>query len=160
MAAIAGKGKNDAFTLVEFMDYQCPPCRATQPKVRAALQQNPGLQFMVRNMPLPMHPNAVRAATAAEAARQQNKFEPMHDALISGGSLDEAEIKQIAKKVGLNAAQFAADREKMARQRVDADVKTAGTLHIDATPTFLLCSSRDGKVWQLNSFDQIKDLVK
>src|SRR5579862_3041384 len=53
------------FTLVEFGDYQCPPCIAASARVQALLARNQRtLRFEFRNHPLAMHPLAFRAATA------------------------------------------------------------------------------------------------
>src|SRR6266853_6975719 len=71
-------------TLVEYGDYECPHCGRAHPIVREA-QKRMGrrLRFVFRNFPLAeMHPHAVHAAEAAEAAAIQGKFWEMHDLLF------------------------------------------------------------------------------
>src|SRR6185503_5429085 len=57
-------------TLVEYGDFECSSCRKAWPMVKE-LQRRLGqnLRFVFRNFPLTkLHPNAERAAEAAEAA--------------------------------------------------------------------------------------------
>ena len=65
-------GKSGAkVTVVEFGDYQCPACGAFFPEMKQitdAYASNPNFNFVFRNFPLPMHPNAMIGAEAAEAA--------------------------------------------------------------------------------------------
>src|SRR4051812_6290462 len=67
-------------TLVEYGDYECPYCAAAQAvveDVRELLKDD--LRFVFRNFPLAtIHPHAIIAAEAAEAAGGQNKFWEMH----------------------------------------------------------------------------------
>src|SRR5919106_1732781 len=67
-------------TLVEYGDFECPLCGQAFPAVKL-IQQRFGdqLRFVYRHFPLKVHPNAQRAAEAAEAAGAQGKFWEMHD---------------------------------------------------------------------------------
>ncbi len=148
------------YVLVEFMDYQCPPCRANRGKIKNIVKlYGNRMQLVVRHLPLPMHHNALSAAAAAEAAREQGKFWPMHDALLAGGSLDAPEIKSLADKIGLNEARFQTAWVGNAKERVQADQETAEAIGLNSTPSFLLCTSK-GQVWRLNRLEQIHELVK
>jgi protein-disulfide isomerase len=68
--AIYALGKSDApLTLVEFTDYECPFCKRFYDNTFQVLKKNyidtGKLKFISRNMPLPMHPHALKAAQAA-----------------------------------------------------------------------------------------------
>jgi NhaA family Na+:H+ antiporter len=69
-------------TLEEFGDFECPSC-ATTTEVVSKLEQDygPRLRVVWRNFPLEMHPHALEAALAAEAAGLQGRFWEMHDLL-------------------------------------------------------------------------------
>ena len=69
-------------TLEEFGDFQCPSC-ATVSGVISKLEQEygPRLRVVFRHFPLAMHPHALEAALAAEAAGLQGRFWEMHDML-------------------------------------------------------------------------------
>src|SRR3954466_8312 len=76
------KATNAKVTIVEFGDFQCPACGASYPIISQLLTQYKGkVNFVFRNFPLQMHPNAPIAAEAAEAAGAQGKFFEMYDAL-------------------------------------------------------------------------------
>src|SRR5438445_9734641 len=100
------EGHEDApVTLVEYGDYQCPYCGAAYPVVKR-LQKKLGkkLRFVFRNFPLTqMHPFAMVAAGAAEAAALQGKFWEMHDLIFEQQRyLTPDIIPEWAKKIGLD----------------------------------------------------------
>src|ERR1700689_5261984 len=70
-------------TLVEYGDYECPYCGEAYAVLKAVKKQmGDSLRFVFRNFPLSeMHPFALAAAEAAEAAGAQGKFWQMHDML-------------------------------------------------------------------------------
>jgi protein-disulfide isomerase len=148
------------YVLVEFMDYQCPPCRASKPLVNSLVDQyKDKLQLSVRNLPLKMHSHAFDAAVAAVAAKEQNKFWPMHEALLDGKSLKADEVETIVHQVGLDERRFHASCSGSARKRVQEDLQLADSLHLDGTPSWLLCTP-EGKVWQLASLSQVRELAR
>ena len=70
-------------TLVEYGDYECPYCEQAYPMIKE-VQRHLGnkLRFVFRNFPLTeIHPHALHAAEAAEAAAVQGRFWEMHDYL-------------------------------------------------------------------------------
>ena len=81
--------------LVMYGDFQCPYCTAAQSIVRRVRERLDGrLRFVFRHLPLTeVHPDAQRAAEAAEAAAAQGAFWEMHDALYAnGGRFGEADL--------------------------------------------------------------------
>src|SRR5712675_1750129 len=71
-------------TLVMYGDYQCPYTALANRSV-ADLQEELGdrLRLVYRHFPLSdVHPDAERAAEAAEAAAAQGRFWEMHDTLF------------------------------------------------------------------------------
>lgn len=152
--------KGRSFTLVEFLDYQCSPCRMQREKVQDIVNLYGGkVQLVVRHLPLRMHANAASAAAAAEAAREQGKFWLMHEALLKGGALEPPEIKLLAHKVGLNEKHFLSAWQGNAKERVAFDRRAAEAMGIDSTPSFLLCTPQ-GQVWYLSDLNQVHDLVR
>ncbi len=93
-------------------DFQCPYCTAAQSILRRVRDRLDGrLKFVFRHLPLPeVHPDAERAAEAAEAAAAQGSFWEMHDALYAnGGRLAEDDLVAIADRIGLDVERFRAD---------------------------------------------------
>src|SRR5260370_9482322 len=69
--------------LEEYGDYQCPPCGQLYPELKQIEKEyGDQVQIVFHHFPLTrMHKNAMAAARAAEAARNQNRFWEMHDRL-------------------------------------------------------------------------------
>jgi protein-disulfide isomerase len=136
------KGPTDApVTVVEFADFECPACRAAAPvvdKVLAKHQNDTRLVF--KNFPLEIHQNAETAARAAVAADRQGKFWDMHHALFtSEAPLTRGTLDSLAKKLGLDMAQFNKDLESEATADVVArDRKQGEAVHLHATPTIFI----------------------
>ena len=109
------RGKADApVTLVEFGDYQCPACGAYYPIIEEVLRRYPDkVKLEFHHYPLiQVHPHALKAAKAAEAAGEQGKFWEMHDKLYqnqpiwSRSSNAEAQFLAYAGEIGLDANKF------------------------------------------------------
>jgi len=141
---------NSPYTLVEFADYECPPCRANRDKVHDVLAHYRGkLKLDFRNLPLPtLHPNAMFAAIVAEASRKQGRFWETNANLFDL-TLDGPAIQKVIKN-RLQAGVLPVDLMGSARSTVEADMALANRLGIEGTPGFLLCCP-NGKVYRLES---------
>ena len=89
--------------MVEFSDFQCPFCARFYSVVKDVLAAYPDkVRVIVKNFPLPFHPNARPAAKLAMAANEQGKFQGMMESLLAnGGDVSDAKIKEYAKKLGV-----------------------------------------------------------
>lgn len=133
-------------TLVEYGDYQCPYCGAAYPVVKQ-LQKALGkkLCFVFRNFPLTqMHPYALVAAEAAEAAALQGKFWEMHDLIYERQAILETDIlPRWAQEAGLDLAKFeAAIRQKDVAKRIKDDRASGIRSGVNGTPTFFINGAR------------------
>ncbi|HZZ85672.1 MAG TPA: thioredoxin domain-containing protein [Anaeromyxobacteraceae bacterium] len=128
-------------TLVEFSDFQCPFCSRAEPTVRQ-LEQAYGkdLRVVWKHQPLPMHPNAMPAAEAAEAAREQGKFWPMHEKLFQNqAALSPEAYERFARELGLDLPRFkAALSSEKYRARIQEDMAQGERIGANGTPTFLI----------------------
>jgi protein-disulfide isomerase len=79
------EGPSDARdTIVAFIDFECPACRAVDEQVlRPLLAQVDAPLVLLRHWPLPYHSRARRAAHAAECAAEQGLFGPAHETLYA-----------------------------------------------------------------------------
>jgi len=131
-----------AVTLVQYGDYECPYTRLSTTIVRAIQQQlGEQLRFVFRNFPLTeIHPHALHAALAAEAAAAQGKFWQMHDSIFHHQhTLEDADLEQFAEAVGLDLQQYAralADQRSLAR--IEEDVEGGERSGVQGTPTFFI----------------------
>ncbi len=137
---------NAKVTLVEFGDFQCPACGASFPVVEQILQTYKGkINFVFRNYPLPIHPNAMIAAEAAEAAGAQGKYFEMYQTLYANQS-EWADSKnpmdsylKYAKAIGINVDKFKSDVEaKKFESKIRKDQADGDSLAVQATPTFFI----------------------
>ena len=141
------EGPADApLTLVEYGDYQCPYCGAAYPVVKR-LQKTLGkrVRFVFRNFPLTqLHPYALIAAEAAEAAALQEKFWEMHDLLFEQQTLLKPEIIRVwAKKIGLKLEQFETDiKQSVVEKRIKEDRQSGIRSGVNGTPTFFINGTR------------------
>jgi protein-disulfide isomerase len=131
-----------AVTLVQYGDYECPYTRQSTTVVRA-LQQQLGdqLRFIFRNFPLTeIHPHALHAAFAAEAAATQGKFWQMHDSIFHHQhTLEDSNLEQFAAAVGLDMQQFAHDMaEHPYIGRIEEDIHSGLRSGVRGTPTFFI----------------------
>lgn len=148
------------FTLVEFGDYQCPPCAAAHPRIMQLLAKHRGrLKFVFRHLPLEkMHPQAMDAAITAEAARRQGRFRLMHDALYGlEGFVNPIKTKALADTLKLDRVRLKSDHAA-AQSAVRRDQKDAAQMKVQGTPTFILCAP-DGRVLRLGTLAQVEQLV-
>ena len=135
-------GSTQPFTLVEFGDYQCPPCRAAFPAVEALRKRHPStLAFVFRNFPLThLHPLAMPAALFAEAARNQGAFEPIHRLLYTDRrGLSPKALQSYAGETGLDSARLRAYVSQEAPARIERDIRLTERLELSGTPSFVLC---------------------
>jgi protein-disulfide isomerase len=93
-----------------------------------------------KHQPLSFHPNALPAAKAAEAAREQGKFWQMHDRLFaSQRELSDASYQRIAQELGLDMGRFeSALKSGRGQTRIEDDQRLAARIGAQATPTMFV----------------------
>jgi len=135
-------GASDALvTIVEFSDFQCPFC-ATLSSTLKAIEKNykDQVRIVFLQFPLPMHPNAEKAAQASLCANEQNQFWQMHDALFAEQArLGVDELRRKAAKLSLDMAAFntCLDGNKYA-SAVRADIAEGVKAGVKGTPAFFV----------------------
>ncbi len=142
--------------LVEYGDYQCPHCGHAYPIVKS-LQKKLGdkVKFIFRNFPLQeIHPDAVNAAIAAEAAALQNKFWEMHDIVFEHQNhLDSKHLIAYAEKIGLNVAQFENDfTNETLIQKIEHDFEGGIRSGVNGTPSFFVNGLKYQNSWEEEPF--------
>jgi protein-disulfide isomerase len=131
----------------EYGDYQCPPCGQLYPELKDIEHEYGNqVQIVFHHFPLTkVHKNALAAAQAAEAARNQNKFWEMHDRLYRNqkewAELDDPRpvFLSYARQLNLNVEQFTqAMASNQVNQRISADMQRGSSLGVTGTPTVFL----------------------
>jgi protein-disulfide isomerase len=129
--------------IIEYGDYECPYSRQAYRAIEQVQRQLGGnLRFAFRHFPLPgIHPHALAAAAAAEAAARQGRFWDMHELLFARQkALDDDDLRRYAAQLGLDPAFFDQDRAGPAvAGRIRRDVRSGlDSGQVLGTPTLFI----------------------
>ena len=154
------RGPKDAkLTLVLFSDFQCPFCSRVEPALKQLEESLPGqIRIVWKHEPLPMHPNAMPAAQASEAAREQGKFWQMHEKLFANQTaLDADSLARYAREVGLDMGRYQAFVSAgKGTTRISEDQALASSIGANGTPNmFFNCRQVVGA----KPFEQLKAIA-
>ncbi len=137
------RGSVTGHLILEYGDYECPYSRqAFQEIERVERRVGDEVRFAFRHFPLTeIHPHALAAAAAAEAAALQGRFWDMHDRLFHHRSaLEDDDLRRYAAELELDLARFDTDRIGTAvRRRVARDVESGiASGEVRGTPTLFI----------------------
>jgi protein-disulfide isomerase len=140
------RGPAAAHLVLEYGDYECPYSRAAYREIQS-VEQEIDLRFAFRHFPLTeIHPHALAASAAAEAAALQGRFWDMHDLLFHRQkALEDDDLRGYARELGLDVARFDTDRRgELVLERIRADVESGiESGEVLGTPTLYI----DGVVY-------------
>jgi protein-disulfide isomerase len=133
--------KQPKVTIVEYSDFQCPYCSRAAATLDELLKSySSDVQLAYKHNPLPFHQQAMPAALAAEAARDQGKFWEMHDKLFKNQTnLQRADLDKYAQEIGLDMGKYkeAMEKEK-GKDRIKSDMAEAEKFGARGTPNFFI----------------------
>jgi protein-disulfide isomerase len=129
-------------TVVEYGDFECPNCKQAAPAMKLLLDRFAGrMRLVFRHFPLEdVHPHALNAAQAAEAAGGQGKFWQMHDLLFENQRhLKLPQLHAYAERLELDMARYTGEMDdevylQRIREHIDGGLKSG----VRATPTFFI----------------------
>lgn len=135
---------NAPVTIVEFSDFECPFCARfyseTLGQIESQYIETGKVKLVYRDFPLSFHPNAQKAAEAAECAGEQGQYYAMHDLLFERGVQGGVTtFKAYATELGLDTTAFntCLDSGAMASE-VLADFTDGQQAGIQGTPGFVI----------------------
>lgn len=137
--------KNAKTTLVEFFDYNCPFCRASNPAFEAYYDKHKkDVRFAFIEFPIKGQNSDAAARLALAARKQPGKYLALHFALMREDSeATPASVVETAKKVGLDLKKLQADeKDPSITATIAAAHALAQAANIDGTPAFIV----NGKV--------------
>ena len=137
------RGSPGGRLIIEYGDYECPYSRQAFHAIEQVEQQLGGsMRFAFRHFPLTgIHPHALAAAAAAEAAAVQGQFWDMHELLFHRQkALQDSDLRGYAAQLGLDVAAFNRVRAGSAvadriRRDVDSGLASGQVL---GTPTLFI----------------------
>ncbi|MEH1880463.1 DsbA family protein [Nostoc sp.] len=135
--------------LVEYGDYQCLSCSEVHRMIQE-IQQQIQLCFVFRHFPrIHLHPQAQKAAEAAEAAAAQNKFWQMHNLLFANQSaIDDSYLLECANQIQLDIAQFLRDMtDHIHTERVTQNIQGGIQSGVISTPALFVNGVRYRDAW-------------
>jgi protein-disulfide isomerase len=143
------RGSPDSPVILEYGDYECPYSRQAFRAIERLEQERSGqVRFAFRHFPLTeIHPHALPASAAAEAAARQDRFWEMHDLLYHRQkALADDDLRSYAKELGLDLDRFDHDRASAeVLARIERDVASGeATELVRGTPTLFI----DGVLYQ------------
>jgi protein-disulfide isomerase len=139
------KGEAGArIAIVEYSDFECPFCgkytREIYPQIVEHYVKTGKVRYYFRDLPLPIHPNALPAALAARCAGDQGKFWEMHDSLFANqAALSAKSFADRAAALGLDQARFS---DCMSTAKYGSAIRNVASgaqrMGIDGTPAFAI----------------------
>jgi protein-disulfide isomerase len=145
--------------LVEYADYECPYCQQVQPTIdQLELAFKGKVAFAYKDLPLPMHPHAQKAAEASRCAGLQGKYWEYHDLLSKTKRLDVSQLKAGARQLGLETGAFDKCLDSGERAAaIKSSQDEAQKLGLQGTPSFFL----NGRFFSGNlSYDQMRQMME
>lgn len=134
---------NASVTIVEFFDPSCEACRAFYPIVKQILAKYPDDVRLVLRYTL-FHQGSEEVSRILEAARLQNVFEPVLEAILEAQPSwhDDPKVAKAwlaAESAGLNIAKAREDMHSdIINATLDKDRQDAATMGVQRTPTFFV----------------------
>lgn len=157
---------NAAVTLIEYSDFQCPACAQFQPIVEDVIATyGENIRFEYKHFPLiSIHPHAIPAAVAAEAAGQQGEFFAMANKLFENQTQWSSSpvsartyFIQYAEDLGLDTDLFKRHlKSSILEDKVKAEFEEARVLGLSGTPTFFL----NGEPMVIESLQDFRDQIE
>ncbi|OLE35162.1 MAG: hypothetical protein AUG48_11455 [Actinobacteria bacterium 13_1_20CM_3_68_9] len=129
--------------IVEYGDYECPYSRRAFGEIERLEHRLGGdLRFAFRHFPLTeIHPHALAASAAAEAAALKDRFWEMHELLFHHqNALADHDLRRYAAELELDVSAFDVDRVGAAvLRRVGRDVESGmASGQVRGTPTLFI----------------------
>ncbi len=166
---------NAEVSIIEYSDFQCPYCAQAKPQLEKFYNDHADkVNLIFRNLPLiSIHPNAMAAHRAAEAAGVQEKFFEMHDLLFdnqqawSGLSGEDTVFDYflgLAKQLKLDEKEFTEDynSQEIINKITTSYIVATENLGITATPTvfIVLNGIPYGATYDYNTLSSILKLAE
>ena len=130
--AWAGAERPDV-VLVEFFDYACGYCRASNPHVDRLLREDPRLRVVWREWPV-LGRESEQAAVASLAAARAGRYRAFYDAMFEAGRPTPQTIAAASEAAGVDEPVL----DDGARAELERNYELARAIRAQGTPTFVV----------------------
>jgi protein-disulfide isomerase len=121
-------------TLVEFFDYACPYCKASNPIIDRLVAEDKGLRVVYRELPI-LGPDSVTAARLSLESSKLGRFNKFHDTLWEAGRPAPETIATAAKAAGIAPRPH---DDPLIEAELKRNFQLAGQLGATGTPLFVI----------------------
>jgi protein-disulfide isomerase len=121
-------------TLVEFFDYACPYCKASNPLIDRLVKEDKGVRVVYRELPI-LGPDSITAARLSLAASKIGRFHQFHDALWNAGRPAPETLAVAAQAAGIEPAP---KDDPAIEAELRRNFHIAGQLGATGTPLFVI----------------------
>jgi len=128
-----GAAKPDV-VLVEFFDYACPYCKASNPHIDRLIKDDPGLRVVYREMPI-LGQDSIVSARLSMAASRAGRFQQFHDALYAAGRPSPETNAAAARAANIP---LALTDDPAVEAELKRNFQLAGQLGASGTPVFVV----------------------
>ena len=146
-----GAAKPDV-TIVEFFDYACPYCKASNPAVDRVIKEDPGVRVVYRELPI-LGPDSVTAARLSLTASGAGKFAQFHDTLWASGRPAPDTIGQASQAAGISTTP---SNDPAIEAELKRNFQLAGQLGATGTPLFVIGNR---VINAAMGYDQLKEAI-
>jgi len=145
-------------SIVEWFDYNCPYCRKVAPELRQVVQDDGKVRLVLKDWPILGEVSKV-ATRLTLAAKYQDKFLPVHEALIGVSSrLTEPRVRELIAAAGVDMDRLDKDLASNAKT-IDATLarnnEQALAFEFRGTPAFIVGKYRVPGALSMNEFEQV-----
>ncbi len=162
--------KDPNVSVVEFFDYNCPHCKVMSKILNDMTGKNNQLRIVYKELPV-LSEGSLFAAKVALAAREQNKYEAVHQKFIDAKeALTQEKILSIAKELGLDMEKLNKDiSSDKVNNELTNNRKLAMSIGLRGTPGFVIGkypASKEMKIefvpgeMKQDEFEKLVDSVK
>ena len=147
-----GSAKPDV-TLVEFFDYACPYCKASNPVVDRLLKEDKDVRLVYRELPI-LGQDSVTAARLSLEASKLGRFARFHDTLWASGRPAPETNAAAAQAAGISPEP---KQDPLIEAELKRNFQLAGALGATGTPLFVIGDRvLNGAV----GYDALKDAIE
>ncbi|HEX8642043.1 MAG TPA: DsbA family protein [Allosphingosinicella sp.] len=150
-SAWAGAADGDV-VLVEFYDYACGYCRASNPDVGRLLREDARLKVVWREYPV-LGPNSEAAAIASLAAAKAGRFRDFHERLFATARPTEASIAAARAATSVPEATLTPEF----RAELERNFAVGRAIGATGTPTFVV---GDRVLQGAVGYDALRDAIQ
>ena len=121
-------------TLVEFFDYACPYCKASNPVIDRLVKEDNGLRVVYRELPI-LGPDSLMAARLSLQASKLGRFAQFHDTLWEAGRPAPQTIATASQAAGITPQP---QDDPAIEGELKRNFQLAGQLGATGTPLFVI----------------------